>query len=242
MLSRWRMVTNFKVGPLQSQGETQFLYLAWMESSPKLVTVFPEPVTPATFVFAPPAEGHRDMNKDYQPEGTTPSVPHSSENLSTCPRRLDKCKACFPSLPAVRLLSSQLVILLQFHFHLLPTQSSLIITGQGHWLLFTFLFILLVTAAWKDISLGPPSNQHAWHPFLFWLWAGHPWASSLPALALEPSSGPGLWWGRHGLSITSLGACFMVGVVEDPCHMSLHPISQVIPMTNTRRKVLVSSL
>lgn len=92
----------------------------------------------------------------HEPEGTVSSTPCISERLSTCPGERWMSASLLPQ-PAW-LLSSHPVVLLRFHFHLLPTQSSLIITGQGHWLQFTFLFTLLITMAWKDVSLGPPSN------------------------------------------------------------------------------------
>lgn len=233
---------NFKAGPVQSQGGLSVLICvfgaAWMKSSPRLVTVFPETANTRCLCLHSFCWRTREHERGYQPEGTAPSVPHGSEELITCPRQLDKCKAFFPSLPAVRLLSSYLVILLRFHFHLLPTQSSLIITGQGHWLLFTFLF-MFVTAAWKDISLGPQSNTRAWHPFLFWLWAVHrgllhcqlwPWSSTRG----QACGGRGMGWAQSHWEPA-------LRVVEGTRRGSLWVISQVTPMTSTRRKVLASS-
>lgn len=105
-------------------------------------------------------------------------------------RVLDKCKAFFPSLPGcvtpLWLPSSHPVILLWFHFHFLPTQSPLIITGQGHWLLYLF-FLSLWLGNTSPQSLRVVS-VHGILPFSDSEWATStqgtsvPWPSSLLSL------------------------------------------------------------
>lgn len=62
------------------------------------------------------------------------------------------------------------------------------------------------------------------------------------SVSLQASSGPGMWCGRHGLDVTLLGGCFVLGVVEGSRNKLPYVISQVTPSTSTRRKVLVSTL
>lgn len=60
--------------------------------------------------------------------------------------------------------------------------------------------------------LPGPSEQYACMASVLVLTlSGPPWASSLPALALELNPGPGMRWEGHGLSTKSLGACFTCG-------------------------------
>lgn len=131
------------------------------------------------------------------------------------------------------------VILLWFHFHLLPMRSSLTITGQGHWLLFIFLFTLLVAMAWKDISMGPQSTKEVCKALLFRLWVGDlPRASPLHFYAAGVLQlRARLWWGDTQARHNMTRGLLCPGTSGRHWNKLLYVTSQVTPTTSTMWKV-----
>lgn len=192
--------------------------------------VFSEPVTPVAFVFAPPTEGHTGMDKRLSQTVLPPLS--STAQKSSSPAHDGKMNAkpssqvCLLSgYPPPTLSSSYDSIFTCFQLsHHLSSQARDTGCCSLSYLFFLSLW-LAKTSPWalKAVSvcgiLSCPDSKGATLGLF----------TSI-SVSLEPSSGPGMRWGRHELSLALLGCCFMVGVVEDTCHMSLPVVSQVTPV------------